>query len=116
VHELSLAGAVVDTVVKHADGRPVSVVRLSVGQMRQVVPDSLDFYFGFVSKATVCEGATLEQNLITVRLRCPSCGREWGPEKPVFRCSDCDGIPATVLAGEEFAVDSIVISRGHSAA
>ena len=64
MHELSLSGAIVNTVVKHAAGRQVSVVSMRVGALRQVVPDTLDFYFGFVSKGTVCEGARLEQELI----------------------------------------------------
>ena len=70
MHELSLSGAIVNTVVKHAQGRPVSVVSLRVGALRQVVPDTLDFYFGFVARGTVCEGARLEQELIPARLRC----------------------------------------------
>jgi hydrogenase nickel incorporation protein HypA/HybF len=43
VHELSVSAAVVDTAVRHAGGRPVAVVNLRVGHLRQVVPDSLLF-------------------------------------------------------------------------
>lgn len=115
MHELSLSSAVVNTVVKHSEGRPVSLVRLDVGGMRQVVPDSLEFYFGLVAKDTVCEGARLEQNLIPVRLQCSSCGREWEPVDPVFRCTGCPGAETVVLQGEEFEVDSIVISQPEEA-
>ena len=59
VHELSLASAVVDTVERHADGRRVTAVTLRSGHLRQVVPDSLEFYFGHVARGTVCEGARL---------------------------------------------------------
>ena len=52
MHELSLSSAIVNTVVKHADGRRVSVVNLRVGHLRQVVPDSLEFYFEFVARGT----------------------------------------------------------------
>ena len=64
MHELSLSGAIVNTVVKHADGRQVTVVNLRVGRLRQVVPDTLEFYFEFVARGTVCEGARLEQELV----------------------------------------------------
>ena len=70
MHELSLSGAIVNTVVKHADGRRVTVVSLRVGRLRQVVPDTLEFYFGFVARDTVCEGARLEQEIVEARLRC----------------------------------------------
>ena len=60
MHELSLSSAIVNTVVKHAEGRRVTVVSLRVGRLRQVVPDTLAFYFDFVARDTVCEGARLE--------------------------------------------------------
>ena len=82
MHELSLSGAIVNTAVKHAEGRQVSVVSLRVGALRQVVPDTLDFYFGFVSKGTVCEGARLEQELIPAGLRCAKLRPEATRESP----------------------------------
>ncbi len=109
MHELSLSSAVVNTVVKHADGCKVSVVNLRVGHLRQVVPDSLEFYFEFVSRGTVCEGARLEQEAIPVRLRCQACDREWAIEIPAFRCPTCGGSDVTVASGNEFEVESIEV-------
>jgi hydrogenase nickel incorporation protein HypA/HybF len=114
VHELSLSGAIVNTVEKHAAGRPVSVVSLRVGALRQVVPDTLEFYFGFVSKGTVCEGARLEQELIPARLRCGSCAREWAIELPVFMCPDCGAAGRVeVASGDEFEVESIEVEEAE---
>ena len=39
VHELSLSSAILDTVLRHAEGRKVNAVELTVGALRQVVPD-----------------------------------------------------------------------------
>jgi hydrogenase nickel incorporation protein HypA/HybF len=116
MHELSLSNAVIDTAVKHAGGRPVKVVSLRVGRLRQVVPDTLEFYFGFTAQGTVCEGARLEQELVTARLRCEACAREWEIDLPLFRCDGCGG-PARVIAGNEFEVESIEVeSVGHEEA
>ena len=49
--------------LKHAAGRRVTVVSLRIGHLRQVVPDSLAFYFELVSRETLCEGARLEQEV-----------------------------------------------------
>ena len=49
-----------DTVLRHADGRKVNAVDLTVGALRQVVPSSLEFYWEIVARETVCEGARLE--------------------------------------------------------
>jgi hydrogenase nickel incorporation protein HypA/HybF len=111
MHELSLSSAIVNTVVKHADGRRVTAVNMRVGGLRQVVPDTLDFYFDFVSRGTVCEGARLEQELIAARLRCRGCERDWEIELPVFRCPRCGGGEVDVAAGDEFEVESIEVEE-----
>jgi hydrogenase nickel incorporation protein HypA/HybF len=112
MHELSLSGAIVNTVVKHAAGRPVSLVSMRIGALRQVVPDTLEFYFGFVSKGTVCEGARLEQELIPARLRCATCEREWEIDLPIFMCPGCGSAGRVgVASGEEFEVESIEVEE-----
>jgi hydrogenase nickel incorporation protein HypA/HybF len=111
MHELSLSSAVVGTVVKHAGGRPVSVVTLRVGRLRQVIPETLEFYFAFVARGTVCEGARLEQEAIEARLRCNACEREWEIEIPAFRCPTCGGSDVTVAGGNEFEVESIEVEE-----
>jgi hydrogenase nickel incorporation protein HypA/HybF len=112
MHELSLSGAIVNTVVKHAAGRPVSVVSMRIGALRQVVPDTLEFYFDFVSKGTVCEGSRLEQELIPARLRCATCEREWEIELPIFMCPGCGSAGRVeVASGEEFEVESIEVEE-----
>jgi hydrogenase nickel incorporation protein HypA/HybF len=114
---LSISSAVVNTAVKHAGGRRVTVVNLRVGALRQVVPSSLAFYFGIVARDTVCEDAELDLELIDALLRCPECGREWDPAPepaldiviPVFRCPGCESAGAETLAGDELEVDSIEV-------
>jgi hydrogenase nickel incorporation protein HypA/HybF len=111
VHELSLATGIVDTVVRHADGRPVTSVEMRIGTLRQVVPESLDFYFGICARDTVCEGATLEQEIIEARVRCRVCDEEWELREPDFRCPACSGTGVEVIAGTEFEVDSIEVTE-----
>jgi hydrogenase nickel incorporation protein HypA/HybF len=111
VHELSLSSAIVNTVERHAGGNRVCVVHLRVGQLRQVVPDTLDFYFEFVARGTVCEGARLEQESIAATLACERCGTRWEIEIPAFRCPGCGGSDVRVAAGDEFEVESIEIEE-----
>jgi hydrogenase nickel incorporation protein HypA/HybF len=113
VHELSLSSAIVNTVVKHAGGRPVGLVSLRVGKLRQVVPETLDFYFEFVARDTVCEGARLEQEVVQARLRCNPCGQEWEIEIPAFRCPTCGGSEVVVASGDEFEVESIEVEEAE---
>ena len=64
MHELSVSSAIVDTAIRHARGRKVNAVHVQVGSLRQVVPSSLEFYFGITSRDTVCDGAELDLDLI----------------------------------------------------
>jgi len=111
VHELSLATAIVNTAVRHAGGRRVRLVCLRVGALRQVVPDSLAFYFDLIARGTPCEGARLEQELVGARLRCRPCARAWEIELPAFRCPFCGGGQVEVAAGDEFLVESIEVEE-----
>jgi hydrogenase nickel incorporation protein HypA/HybF len=129
MHELSLSSAIVETVERHAAGRRVTAVRMRIGTLRQVVPDSLGFYFEIVSRGTVCEGAHLEHALVGAMLRCPACGREWDPAPspvathgadfeatpslPRFRCPKCES-GGEVLRGGEFEVESIDVETGEA--
>ena len=87
----------------------MTVVSLRVGRLRQVVPDTLEFYFEFVARDTLCEGARLEQEVIDARLRCPPCAREWEIEIPAFRCPTCGGAEVEIATGNEFEVESIEV-------
>lgn len=109
MHELSLSSAIVETVERHAAGRHVKLVTLTIGTLRQVVAESLSFYFEIVSRGRLCEGAALEQNVVEARVRCRPCDRQWTLAEPIFRCPECDGSDVDVLSGTEFEVDSIEV-------
>jgi hydrogenase nickel incorporation protein HypA/HybF len=113
VHELSLSSAIVNTVAKHARGRKVTVVSLRVGRLRQVIPDTLEFYFEFVARDSVCQGARLEQEVVPARLRCNECEHEWAIEIPAFRCPACAGSDVLVASGDEFEVESIEVEEAE---
>ena len=130
MHELSLSSAIVGTVERHADGRRVTVVSMRIGALRQVVPDSLAFYFEIVARGTVCEGARLDHEAVDALLRCPDCDREWDPAAspvashggpldaipalPSFRCPECGNGGAEVLSGGEFEVESIDVETSET--
>jgi hydrogenase nickel incorporation protein HypA/HybF len=111
MHELSLSSAILGTVLKHADGRRVTQVDVRVGWLRQVVPETLEFYFGFVTRETVCEGARLELEVVPARLACAACAEQWELDLPAFRCPACGSSDVTVIQGNEFEVESIEIEE-----
>lgn len=115
MHELSLSSAILEAALRHAEGRRVKSVQMRIGTMRQVVPDSLGFYFDIVTRGTLCEGAELEHERVATLLRCESCAREWRPELPIFRCPGCGCGEVEIAAGNEFDIDSIVVEENEEA-
>ncbi len=121
MHELAVAQAIVAAAERHAEGRPVSVVRVRVGRLRQVVPEYLTFYFEIAAKETSCEGAELEWERVDSRLRCSECGEEWDPAPPPareqgqliirFRCPECESGDHRVVSGDELVVESIDVTE-----
>jgi hydrogenase nickel incorporation protein HypA/HybF len=115
MHELSIATAVLNTALKSADGRRVTVVAVSAGRMRQVVPDSLRFYFEIVTRDTELQDARLELTEVPVRLGCGACSQEWEPDWPLFRCPQCGSAEVSVLAGDELSVEYIEVEEREPA-
>jgi hydrogenase nickel incorporation protein HypA/HybF len=111
MHELSVASAILNTAVRHAEERPVAVVAVRIGTLRQVVPESLRFYWEIVARDTICEDATLAIEVLETRLHCGDCGRDWEPLIPAFRCPRCDSGEVTVTAGEQLEVDYLELKE-----
>ena len=110
MHELALSRAILQAAIAHAGGRPVNSVTVSVGALRQVVPDSLEFNFSVISRGTLCEDAALDMRLIPARLSC-SCGESWTLREPVFLCPSCGSGGASVVDGNQLSVDYIEVEE-----
>ncbi len=111
MHELSIAEAVVNIAVRHAEGRPVSAVELRVGHLRQVVPSALEFAFELVTEGTVLEGAELRMEEVPAAGECRSCGAETVlPDFPLC-CRACGSSDVEVTAGEELLVESLELEE-----
>lgn len=126
MHELAIARAIVAAAERHAQGRPVSVVRVRLGRLRQVVPEYLSFYFEAASKDGLCEGAELEWEKVPSLLACSACGAEWDPAPPPareqdqlvvrFRCPKCESGQYRIVSGDELVVESIDVTESAAAA
>ena len=111
MHELSIAEAVVDIALRHANGRRVHKVELKVGQLRQVVPSALEFAFELLSNGTPLEGAEVSIESIPARGRCRGCGIETTMTTFPLQCEGCGGMDLELLAGEELLVDALELEE-----
>lgn len=109
VHELSIAQSVVDAVCEKADGRIIRSVRLEVGRLCAVIPDSLLFCFDMVTAGTQAQGASLRIDEIETRARCRECGADFLPPDMFLLC-ECGSADVEVLAGRELRILSMEVS------
>ncbi len=111
VHELSVCGSLVDIVTRHAAGRTVRAVHLQVGQLRQIVPDTLVFCWGLVNADTPLASAQLHVETIPGAIRCRPCDRTQTLAEFVLVCESCGGSDVEVVAGEEFLITTLDLAE-----
>lgn len=111
MHELSLCHSIGQIVAKHAADRPVTVVHLQVGALRQVVPDTLVYCWGLVNEGTVCAGSTLDVEQVPAAVVCADCGTTTTLHELRMVCGTCGSTSVQVTAGEELLVTSIELQE-----
>ncbi len=107
MHELAIAGSIVEISNRHANGRRVTKVYLKVGHLRQVVPSALAFSFELVAQGTPVEGAELEMEEVPAAGSCRGCGAESQLKEFPLHCTACGGYDLRILKGEELFVESL---------
>lgn len=111
MHELSLCQAIAGVVKPHAAGRRVDVVRVRVGALRQVVPESLEFCWTLVRDQQDMPQAELELEFVPAEVSCRQCGgRSEIASRFSVACPRCGSAEVSVVAGEEFLVTSVDVA------
>jgi hydrogenase nickel incorporation protein HypA/HybF len=108
VHELSLCRSIFDIAERAREGRTVAVVNMQIGQLRQVVPRTLEYCWGLVTEQTELRGSRLSIEHVEVELRCRSCAATTVlAHRLVLACSGCGSADVHVVRGEELLVLSM---------
>jgi hydrogenase nickel incorporation protein HypA/HybF len=112
MHEFGLMQSVLENVeaaARDAGAERVCGIRLVVGQMREVIPDAMEFAFEALIPETLCQGATLTIKTVKPRSRCLQCGKEFEHDRFHWMCPACDALATELLAGRELYIDAIEV-------
>jgi len=115
MHELSIAQSILDIVRQNLppeEGLKVTVVRLRIGAMAGVVPDSLEFCFSAIAAGTEADGAALEIEHIPLTVRCAACGKESAIAPTRFACPACEGLELTITGGRDLQLREFETAHG----
>lgn len=111
MQELSLCQSIGAIVSKHAAGREVQIVRVRIGRLRQVVPDTLVYCWNLVSEQTDLAGSRLEVESIPAAIHCAPCDHRQVLTELRLVCESCGGTTVEVVAGEELLVTSLELAE-----
>lgn len=108
MHELSLCRSIHTVVEQARRGRDVQTIHLQVGQLRQVVPETLSYCWSLVSEGGPMARSTLRIDHVPVVLDCRECSARTTVEHAlVLVCGQCGSGSIDIASGEEFLVTSI---------
>ena len=82
----------------------VKIVRLRIGELAGVVPESLRFCFEVASEGTVAQGAELQIEHVPLIGRCRACGADFHVEGYIFICPHCESPHVELISGDELEV------------
>jgi hydrogenase nickel incorporation protein HypA/HybF len=112
MHELAVTENIIEVVTRHArqaGATRVVKIQLVIGELASIVDDCIQFYFDFMTKDTIMQGAILEFQRVPITLRCEVCAHAWPPTDGDWTCPSCQASRAQVIGGREFSIDHIEV-------
>lgn len=110
MHEMGVTREVFDAVIeasRAAGATRINSVRLTVGELTALVPDSMQFAWECLTPGTLAEGAVLQIIETPGRSLCLECGAEFAHEQWDRRCTVCGSQRTEVVAGNELLIESV---------
>jgi hydrogenase nickel incorporation protein HypA/HybF len=121
MHEMGITAEILAAVLEvcEKDGAvKLNTVRATVGDLTEVVPDSLQFAWEVLTPGTFAEGAVLEITETVGRSECIECGTQFEHDRYDRHCTNpaCGSFATQVIGGDELRVDAIDIDLDESRA
>jgi hydrogenase nickel incorporation protein HypA/HybF len=110
MHELYATQAILARALEKAGEQNASRITgafIAVGEMSTYTDDSVEFYWGEITKGTIAEGAQLHFRHIPAELQCMTCATKYRPKEGEIVCPSCGGSGARIWSGEEFYLEAL---------
>jgi hydrogenase nickel incorporation protein HypA/HybF len=114
MHEMGITQGILATsfeVAENAGAERITEIRISVGELTEIMEFALQFAFESLTPGTMAEGATLVVTHLPAKSRCGECGHEYEHDRFTMLCPECDSMLVTLLQGRELTIDSIETDR-----
>jgi hydrogenase nickel incorporation protein HypA/HybF len=114
MHELGIAQNILEIVrqsVPENQVKEVRGIRIRIGPLSGVVPDSLEFCFQAIVNETEMERAKLNIEQIPIVLRCKKCSYQFKVNDLEFFCQACQSRYLELISGKELEVVEIELAE-----
>jgi hydrogenase nickel incorporation protein HypA/HybF len=108
MHELALMGRVVAAVASRVRPARVARVRIQIGKLAGVLPETVQFCFAICARGTPLDGAALEIDEVRGRGHCRRCGADVTMETFVDPCA-CGSVEIDVVGGKELRIETMEV-------
>lgn len=112
LHEMALAQGILDIALKNAAqhrAERIGRIKLLVGKMTHVEPESLKFCFGALAAGTIAAEAVVDIEIMPLIGRCCDCGDEFSIEGYCFICPKCKSTAVEIISGRELTVEHLEV-------
>lgn len=112
MHEMGIMSGVLDSVnaaAQNAQAERVTKIILNIGEMTEIIKDSLEFAFQVMSEGTLSEGAELVIKTVTPHSICLDCGHEFDHDRFHRTCPECGSYSTSMTRGRELDIESIEV-------
>lgn len=113
MHERPLTQKIVESILECLKDYPegqVTALRVNVGEIYHLVPESVRTHFESLAVGTPLHGARLDLVEVPLQVRCKACGQVGGVEDhhaPL--CSMCGSLSVENVVGHEIQVQSVAL-------
>ena len=114
MHELSIAQSIVEIIEQYVppdERHAVREVKVKIGEMAGVVPDSLEFCYSAIVSNTSLQSSKLLTEFVPFTMQCKLCGEVFSTALGFVQCPKCESVETKVLCGSELQVSEIEVAE-----
>jgi len=112
MHEYSITESMLNLALEKANeagAGKITRINLVVGELSGVVGECVQFYFDFLAKETIANGAELDFVTIPTQVRCLKCNNVFSPVNGNWTCPECKEMGIEIVSGRECYMESIEV-------
>jgi len=113
MHEVGIANEIINIIngiMSEHPGKTVGKVKVIIGEMTAVVPDSLTFAYTALTENTELQQSQLDIEIIPVCAKCNICSKSFDIKEFEFKCPFCLSQDITVNNGNELYIKELEVS------